>query len=230
MCISSSSIHALMNSFRAIQSMYTAIYYHRTARIFDFMIQDALSLVPDLVDEISMSIDKLIEYNDSTIICEIRKRSREGSEKEQYEKANQIFEDIFERKKRYKCVLEHPANFPIEMKKDANDQLREVESIVNGELDLENLKIRVDFRPTIRPIGIDLDEIRKWLRSPVIYTEEGDLKPLKDVSEAYSKELSRYIVILRVFVDREGHKLYESTIKSKIKNIRDQVESILSQL
>ena len=67
LCISSSSIHALMNSFRAIQSMYTAIYYHRTARIFDFMIQDALSLVPDLVDEISMSIDKLIEYNDSTI-------------------------------------------------------------------------------------------------------------------------------------------------------------------
>lgn len=231
LCISSSSIHALMNSFRAIQSMYTAIYYHRTARIFDFMIQDALSLVPDLVEEISTSVDKLVEYDDSTIICEIRRRSREKREnRHKYKEASQIFQDIYERKKRYKCVLEHPANFPIEMIKDAKEQLKEVESIVNSELDFGNLKIRVDFKPTIRPIGLDLDEIQRWLRSHEIYTEDGELKPLKDVSGAYSKELSRYTVILRVFVGREGYDQCINTIKIRIKNVRDEVESRLSQL
>ena len=56
LCISSSALHAVMNSFHSIQSMYTAVYYHRTSRIFDFMIADALSMVPDLVSEIVSSV------------------------------------------------------------------------------------------------------------------------------------------------------------------------------
>ena len=226
LCISSSSLHALVNSFRAIQSMYTAIYYHRTARIFDFMIQDALECVPDMVKEISTSIDTLITYDDASIISEIHKKSGQHGNKE-YEKAYELFKDFFKRKKRYKCILECPANFSIKMKKDAESQLDEIKSIVNRELGFENMNIKIDFKPTILPIRIDLKEIRDWLRSNMIYTEDGNLKSLKDVSGAYYEELSQYIIILRIYIDRKSYKAHENTINEKIKNIKNEIKLIV---
>jgi HD superfamily phosphohydrolase len=228
LCISSSSLHALMNSFRAIQSMYTAIYYHRTSRIFDFMIQDALCQIPDLVEEISTSVKNLVKYDDSSIICEIRKRSRRRNETaKNYREAYMFLENVLERKKKYKCILEYPVMFPIGMERDAEAQLEEIKPIITDRLSFHGSTLRVDFRPTIRPIGIDLHNIRDWLRSKVIYAEDGELRSLREISKAYHDELCQYIIILRVFIDRESYETYENTIKERMSDIKDEIVSKL---
>ncbi len=107
LCISSSSLHAMMNSFRSIQSMYTAIYYHRASRAFDFMIADALSKVPEFISEITSSVEEFLKYDDHTITCEIRKRAQgEDSSIKSYEEAIEILDKVRFREKTYNSISE----------------------------------------------------------------------------------------------------------------------------
>lgn len=206
--ISSSVIHAMMNSFRAIQSMYTAIYYHRTSRAFDFMIVDALSKVPELITEIVSSVDKFLEYDDNTITSVIRERARkEDSSARPYKEANRILKEVRERKKTYEHILEFLLHLPIaaesSIKEDINRTCDRIK-VLCSEHKAEDFNIRLDYRSAIKPIGISLGKIIEWLNSPIIYdTEDGKVKPLDQIYKAYYHELVRYSIIFRIFADKK---------------------------
>jgi len=58
--ISKPAVGALIDSFIALQHMYTNVYYHRASRIFEFMIHDALSLMPEFLRSVISNVDMLI--------------------------------------------------------------------------------------------------------------------------------------------------------------------------
>ncbi|MBU7043891.1 MAG: HD domain-containing protein [Theionarchaea archaeon] len=231
LCISSSAIHAVMNSFRAVQSMYTAIYYHRASRVFDFMIADALSKVPEFIQEITSSVDEFLKYDDHSIICAIRERAQ-GTDfiTKKYKEAKELLDKVKYREKTYKNILEFPLSFPLAVKQEAQEDIEkavdEFRKIVEEE-EITDFNFRYDYRPAIRPVGINLDEIIDWLRSPRIYdTTDNTVTKLEDKYLAYFRDLIRYSILFRIFVDRKKSEEYPH----KIERIKEKVEIELDKL
>lgn len=234
LCISSSALHAMMNSFRAIQSMYTAVYYHRASRVFDFMIADALCKVPEFIAEIISSIDEFLKYDDCTIVYAIRERAQgEDSSKNEYKEAKIILEKVRNREKMYKCILEFPLVFPIATKKDVQTDLKESCKKIEACCErhgAEGFNVRLDYRPAIRPVGIEPEEVIDWLGSPRIYdTEDGQVKSLKEIYKTYFLDLLRYSVLFRIFVDREKYKTNFDTVNKIKKEAKEELERVDSK-
>ncbi len=86
----------------------------------------------------------------------------------------------------------------------------------------DGLKIIVDYRPHIRPIGIKLEQIPEWLSDKRIYNPNTrELKTIKEISKIYYEKLSRYVSMFRVYancdqIENDPHRKYE-IIKNKIK-------------
>jgi HD superfamily phosphohydrolase len=230
-CISSSALHAMMNSFRAIQSMYTTIYYHRASRAFDFMIADALSKIPEFITEITSSVDEFLKYDDHSVFCAIRERAQgTDSSAQLYKEASGILEKVRYRKKTYKHILEFPLSFPLVVKKepqiDIQNVCKEIEEFCR-ESGAEDLNIRLDYRPAIRPVGIRLEDIINWLTSPIIHdTEDKRVKHLKEISEAYFRDLTRYSIIFRIFVDKKESKKHPQVVNKIKKMARKKLKSM----
>jgi len=217
LCISSSALHALMNSFRATQSMYTAIYYHRTSRIFDFMITDALEKIPEFIKDITSSVDKFITFDDRSFVCAINERARKkGRSAKQYKKAKEIFKKVRNRQKTYKNILEFPLIFPLTAIRDAKHDIEETESEILKLVEdkgAEDFNIFCDYRPAIRPVGIKLEDIYDWLDMPRIYdTTDHEVKKLEEKYSAYFLDLIRYSILFRIFADKKKAKADHYTI------------------
>jgi HD superfamily phosphohydrolase len=231
LCISSSALHAVMNSFRAIQSMYTAIYYHRTSRVFDFMIADALSKVPDLLEEITSSVDEFLKYDDEFTQCVIRERAiGTDAVSRRYKEARKILKMVRFRHKSYKTILEFPLIFPLVAIGDPKRAIQKVEDEIFHfveESGAEDFEIICDYRPAIRPVGIELEEIANWLSMPRIYdTSDNKVKKLDQIYKAYYLDLTRYSILFRIFANRKKAKEDPYTIDKIRKKAREQLENL----
>ncbi len=227
LCISSSGLHSVMSSFHSIQSMYSAVYYHRTSRVFDFMIADALSQVPDFINEIISDIDTLLEYDDHTIVGEISERAKKSSS-EEYKKAMEILKMVRYRQKKYTCILEYPLSFSLTVEENSRKDIERISSKIKEfsiERGVEDLNIRVDCTPIIRPVGINLEDIVEWLKGKRIYdTGDNTVKPLGKVSKTYFQALLWYSILLRIFVDREKSRKYPYISEKIKKEARENLE------
>ncbi|MBU7046895.1 MAG: HD domain-containing protein [Theionarchaea archaeon] len=218
LCISSSALHAVMGSFHSIQSMYTAVYYHRTSRVFDFMIADALSLVPEFINEIVSDVDTFLEYDDHTIVEGVKEKANKGLTP--YKNAYDIFKMVRNRQKKYKCILEFPLSFPLIVKEEPRNEIERISTKMrefSRECGVEDFNIRVDYSPIIKPVGINLEDIVEWLKGDRICdTEDNTVKPLGKIPGTYFRTLLWYSILLRVFVDREKSRKFPH-ITEKIK-------------
>jgi HD superfamily phosphohydrolase len=232
LCVSTSAIDALMNSFDALKYMYTSVYYHRTTRIFDFMIEDALSKVPEFLQDIVSNTDRFLEFNDHNFIARTIDYVKNKD-------AVEILNDFLNRKLRYVEVFSHRLTSGFLLIEKTNNALEELRRELN-EL-AEHLEIRIDFRPKIRPVGIDLDRLSSWLMEERIYDpESGEAKTLYEVSRAFHDSLKHYTILFRVYANRlqldptfDTTNLYRSerdqivkTAKEKIKSIEDQYDKL----
>ena len=216
--ISSSALHAMMNSFRAIKSMYTAIYYHKTSRIFDFMIVDALMKIPNFIAEITSSIDEFIKYDDYLLMYTIKEKAMgSDSAAEPFKEADKIFQKVRDRKKTYEQIKEFIFHLPLVAEDPINTDIKEVCRSINvlcRENNAQDFNIRLDYRSAINPMGISLGKISKWLVSDMIYdTRNNTVKSLEEVYPAYYNELVRYSIIFRIYADKEKSKRHPETIK-----------------
>lgn len=201
LCVSASAIDALMNSFDALQYMYTSVYYHRTARIFDFMIQDALSKVPEFLQDVVVDVDKFLEVDDHNFTrktIEYVEKNKNDENKDVIE----ILEDYRNRKKKYMQIFLHRLTSGYLLIEHTKKALEELEKELT-EL-AKNLEIRIDFRPKIRPIGINLESLRNWLMEERIYDpSDGEVKSLHDISTAFHDKLKHYTILFRIFANRK---------------------------
>jgi HD superfamily phosphohydrolase len=196
--ISKPAVGALLDSFIALQHMYANVYYHRTSRIFEFMIYDALSLMPELLRSIVSSPSELLNYDDLTLIVEVKhRRSLKGEDR--YEEAYQIFRDVLDRRKRYATIYEHRLSLRTVSRREA-----ELEKLKrNLEEAYRDISLKVDYRAEIRPIGVDLTRLLSLIEAPMIMDEDrGRTISLKEFSDASYRTLSRYQIIFHIFADR----------------------------
>lgn len=231
LCVSSSALHAVMSSFRSVQSMYTAVYYHRTSRIFDFMIADALSMVPEFIDECISSVDELLKYDDHTFVEEIKERAKsEDSSGNAYKKAMEMLKMLGYRQKRYTCILEFPLSFPLVVNKEPQEDIKKICTKIeeiSRKCDSEDIKIRVDYDPIIRPVGVNLEDIVNWLTTSRIYdTRDNRVKSLEKISRAYFRDLLRYSILLRIFVDREQSGKYPHIVEKIKREAKKEIEEL----
>jgi hypothetical protein len=66
----------------------------------------------------------------------------------------------------YQCILEVPLSFPLIVKKESQKEIQRISTQIK-EMSREysaDLNIRVDYNPTIKPVGISLEDILKWLK------------------------------------------------------------------
>jgi len=198
--ISKSAIGALMNSFGAVQYMYTNLYYHKTSRIFDFMISDALKMMPGLIKELISDTRKFLQYDDFNFMTQIKKR-RSRASGDDFRTAFKILKDVLDRRKSYVLIL--PYQITLQIARDKGTELERLKQ------DLEQmsggLKVKVDFRAKIRPVGIDLEKLLEWLTHDNIFDKDDPASPtknLEDVNKAYFRALTRYQILFYVFADR----------------------------
>jgi hypothetical protein len=228
LCISLSALHAVMSSFHSIQYMYTAVYYHRTSRVFDFMIADALSLVPEFISEIVSEVDTFLKYDDHTIVGEIKERAKRESSSKEYKKAMEILKMVRYRQKKYTCILEFPLSFPLIVKEESQSNIENICTSIkefSRECNATDFNIRVDYKQAIKPVGINLEDIIEWLKGRRIYdTGDNKVKPLREISRTYFCTLLRYSILFRIFVDREKSRKYPHITEKIKKEARRKLE------
>lgn len=200
LCISLSALDALIESFDAVQYMYTSVYYHKTARIFDFMIEEALSRMKPYLEEMVSDTDKFLEHDDYNFILKVRTYLQNQNDNDS-QQASRILESVMKREKKYKEVFCHRISIRFLLDTKMEGLLRDLE----GDLidTAGELNIRVDYKPHVKPIGIELQQIPVWLHQDRIFDPKtGVVRPLKDFSRAYYERLRKYTILFRVYADR----------------------------
>lgn len=201
LCVSTSSIDALMNSFDALRYMYTSVYYHRTTRIFDFMIHDAFSKIPEFLQDVVSSVDHFLEFNDYNFITKAIDYVNKNKT-EQNKDVAKILTDFLNREKRYKEIFCHRLTSGYLLLEKTNNALLELEKHL--EEMAQDLEIRVDFGPKVRPVGVNLEELSNWLLEERFYDPtEGKAMPLHEISQVFHYALQHYTVLFRIFVSKE---------------------------
>lgn len=221
LCISVSALDALIESFDAVQYMYTSVYYHRTARIFDFMMSDALSRMREFLSGIVSSTDEFLKYDDFNFIIRAKEYLKSENNKESKE-ALEILDDFQFRRKKYEEVFSHRISSIFLLEDTLAGVLQELEKELQQLA--KSLEIRVDYRPQIKPIGIDLQQIPTWLIQDRIFDPEtGGVKPLKHFSRAYHDRLTKYTILFRIYANRHQLKDDPTNVfaneKAKIVNL-----------
>lgn len=225
--VSKSAIGALINSFNAVQYMYTNVYYHKTSRIFDFMISDALLLIPDFIKKMTSDVNEFLRYDSSNFVRSIKGKRASGTG-DDFSKAYKILKNVLDRKKSYAHIISYPVTLRIVT--DRNTELKALADEL--EETSEDLDIRVDYLPKIRPIGIDLRGLLAWLTNDNVYDEDTqETRNLDDVNKAYYRVLTRYQIIFSVYGDREQLKggkfdYQRNQIREIAQTKLDQLESL----
>lgn len=233
--LSKSQIEAAIDCLESASFMYSAVYYHKTSRIFDLMIAEALQQVPDLLSEVTSSPEQLIKYDDCALICEIKRRSEKNKE---YEKASEILEKVLTRVKDLKAIARERLDIGILWltlgeQEEIREPSRKLDSRLSklkeeiGEI-ADGLEIEVDIRPKIRPVGLKIEQIISWLSRDNIYDFDKCRKvPLYDVSPAYYRSMGRLTVPVTVFIERSG---YEKLVEKNKKEAEDLINAISQKL
>jgi len=229
LCVSLSALDALMKSFDAVQYMYTSVYYHKTARVFDFMIDDALTKIPHFLTDIVSDVDRFLKMDDHCFLSEARKYAEENPSNE-HKSVIKTIDDFRYRRKKYKDIYSHRISIDLLIRPKTEKSLKRIRRTLKNEA--KNLDIRVDFRPGIRAVGIEIEELPTWLMTERIYDKsDGKLKTLEDVCAAYHRRLTQYMILFRVYANREQLKndptgIYNSESKRVAKVAKDMLNEI----
>jgi len=223
--ISKSAVGALLDSFVSLQHMYANVYYHRTSRIFEHMIYDALSLTPELLRSLTSKPEELLNHDDLTFIAEVKHRRNLKSAEDRYEEAYQIFRDVLDRRKRYATIYERRISL-----RTASIRRSELEGLKQRMEEMyAEVGLRVDHRGEIKPIGVDLSRLFKLLEEAFIMDEdEGKPISLREYSTTDYQALSRYQILFYIFADRG--KVESGRYDSVLRRIREEAEAEISEI
>jgi len=221
--ISESSLSALMNSFNSLQLIYTYIYFHKTCRIFDHMIIDALRLIPDFVKETASNINRLLDADDMAFLMDIKHKRNEPN----FQRSWDILKDVLNRNKRYSAIATY--NITAGMATEIKDELLNLKQRFEDEN--RDLNLIFDFTDPIKGLRINSAKIFNWLLNPQIISVNDDsysLKNLKEISESYYNTLKQYQIWIYVFIDRKKAKNnnYESRAAQIKFDIHQEIDSI----
>ena len=160
------------------------------------------------------------EYGRRSKVYQMQIKER-AKDSQRYKKAMDILKKVRYRQKMYRCILEAPLSFPLIVKKEPQVEIGKISTQIK-EISREyaaDLNIQADYKPTINPVGIKLEDILKWLKGKRVFdTGDNNVKPLQKMSRTYFRDLLRYSILFRIFVDEAASEKYPH-ITEKIKRI-----------
>jgi HD superfamily phosphohydrolase len=219
------ALEAMMNFFKSLYSIYSAVYYHRASRILDFMVYDALANVPDLVHEIVEDLPTFLEHDDHSIVHTIKARANGDKN---YLLAWSMLKSFRERKKIYKEVFMHRLGLGLMVIPEVDDKLKELTSSLEKKAEGEGLIIHVDAY-AVRPLRLHPRAALQWLRTTeFLYDKDGEklAKRLDEVSTYHTRSLSGYTLMLRIFVDRAKIEEKKGLIEDIKKEAKERIKEI----
>ncbi|GAJ21303.1 unnamed protein product, partial [marine sediment metagenome] len=150
--ISSSALNAVMNTFYSAQNMYSNVYYHKTARIIDFMIMDALVEIPELLQKIISDVDYFISIDDQNIISEIKSLISKTDSENNYKKAYNIMKNVMDRKLKY--YTEYIKMITLGAAIDMDEEFTKLKEEI--ECEFKDLSAKVDFSTKVLVIFLPI--------------------------------------------------------------------------
>lgn len=225
--ISKSAIGALMSTFNALQLAYVNIYYHKTCRVFDHMIIEALRNIPDYIKDIALNVVTLLETDDITFLKDIKHKQGDDADGKKFEKSWEIITDVLNRKKRYSIIASHQITFAVvqSMREDL-DALK-----IEYEPKYTDIKLVVDFTGGVKGLRIDPSRTFEWLIEANIIDEDDTANPaknLKTVSGPYYNALKQEQILLYLFVDRKIKD--EGTKEARINKAKSEIAEEIHQI
>jgi HD superfamily phosphohydrolase len=218
--ISKSALGAVMNSFNSLQLAYENIYFHKTCRIFDLMIINALKKIPDDIIEIGTDLNKLLETDDCGLIMDIKNKCSQNPSN--YNDAWQILKGVLDRKKMYSLVYQH--NLTMGVNNQIDDQIIKLKE--KYESKYPEFGLIFDYTGHIKSLRLNPKKTYEWLlnKSQILDEDDNELKNLKAISKAYYNTLTSYQMKIYIFINRtEKGKALVEKIKDEIK---DEIESL----
>ena len=234
LCVDESELEAVMDGFHALFYMYASVYYHKTSRMFELQMGDALRPVMHMLKEIATSLEKLLKYDDYSLINKIMHEAENESNTNQgkFSEAATLLQDVLDRKKRYKAIAREKLDLNMywlgssDSETDLGKELENMSDIIRAEG--KGLRLKIDTRPKIRSIGVKFDKVLEWLEKKVILRNGGrESVRLRDVGMPEVTVLSRIYIPVTVFCD-VSH--LTDPIEPKVNDQIEKIEVKLKEL
>jgi len=196
--ISSKTLNFIMNCFTATQYMYFNVYYHKTSRIFDFMLFEAMKMMPDCINEIINNIDLFLEIDDYNFINYVKKRINKTDANNNYKESYEILKNIRNRKKKYKNIYQFQLTLDVSScKEERLDSLKKT-----LEEEYKDLNVKVDYSAKVKPIRVDTKVFYEWMEEDMIYDENTHKAiNLFNVSLASYEFLKKLQLLFYIYID-----------------------------
>ena len=223
--------------------MYKNVYFHKTSRAADLMIQEILrfSFRPLNLSERVKDLEEFIDLNDMTIFEEIKYLYKDGSDDEDLKRAHETLQRLLKRDL-WKVVMEMP--FPIEgidpalvgksIAKEALEKMKEklgevVKNGISDRNDLKDLKYILENFDELfvidTPYQLTLVHPDEFVQSRVLVFDGSDVMGFEEYVKrypAYKLMTNNLIQIVRIYIKRDFREIlrkYEIIPKERIRMV-----------
>jgi len=212
LCILEDHIPSALDFLTASFAMYTAVYYHRTSRMFSIIMQEALSPLQSTLGRIANSPVELTKSDDYSFIYSIlnQKADELKLQEEDYINVTKLLRAYLDRNKLYQeliterldldvfAIAQAEKNLPGTFRNTLEKLAEKIES------EYKSYGIIVDTRPRIRSIGIRLNDIASWLTDQRVFsTTKGRRIEIKETHYSNVANLNRLNIPVVVFAPRD---------------------------
>jgi hypothetical protein len=190
------------------------------------MITEALTMIPEFLEEIVTDTDRFLRTDDYCFLYDARKYAK----RRKISKAVKLLDDFRYRRKKYKDIFFHRVSVDLLIRRETEKRLRRIEKTLKNEA--KHLEIMVDSRPGIRPVGIEIEELPTWLTGKRIYDpSDGKLKKIQELCPAYHRRLTQYVILFRVYANREQLKKDPNNVyNAEKRRVADTAKQMLNKL
>lgn len=188
---SESSIGAIDRTFKALEYMYSNVYYHKTCRAVDLQVYEMLISNQTLLEEIMDNEEEYLKWSDDKLLYHIRDNGKGNSKK--------LADDLLARRLKYKSVAERklPIGKLFSLAQPGLGQKQQsLEKMFKG------LGAKVDHF-AVSPVRLEAQKLVEWLKLEIFFTREGKLAKLDNISPLLSNAVQNFSVVARLYVERQ---------------------------
>jgi HD superfamily phosphohydrolase len=189
---SKSAIGAISRALKALEYMYSHVYYHKTSRAADIQLLDMLKESKTVIEAL-YNKKRFLQVSDDVMIYKVLHEEKNNRAKELAEKYRR-------RELEYKMVYEEKIGLGLLL----NLTREKIEGMKDGlENKFRHVGAKIDYY-AVSPVRLDPERLVKWLNSTIILDKDGSLKTLEDIEPTLNEEVKNFGVVARIYIKREA--------------------------
>lgn len=248
--ISKSQLPAVSNAFESLFDMYRAVYFHRTTRTFDIILEKALSPISGEISTAIINSEDFKRYDDAAFIHWIKYNPNES-----FDRSRKYIDYFLKRNKAFVLIMdslfvvragelhraaEEDDDFDIEenklfeyAKSDIQGLFTEIESKEDEDiLSGTSGTIMTDAIYNIRRAGLGIYDLLHYvsgmnLYDPQAHVEDSAFLSFNEVDPDISERLTRIEVPIRVYLEWEREDDHNSEDDTIDENAKEELKEKL---